>query len=196
MIHMVASYCWWWHYRESEQILLRSDYRQILWSKSSSKHKYAVSFWNLVALFPFLNGLGTSLLPSRVKNVVIGNGRRWFLYSKWELRHSTYGNFCKCDWSFSWFLDRAWGRGLMRMVGSWSVVFGSSPHADCSPRLTVLRDPWSREWWHSVQVYLTSFPDYKSVAWEWDISIAAICQYLSIPGHSTSRPRSSWRWRY
>ena len=40
------------------------------------KHKYAISFWNsrftksLLPSFPFLSGLGTSLLPSRVKNVV------------------------------------------------------------------------------------------------------------------------------
>ena len=33
--YMVASYCW-WHYRVDEQILLWSNYRQILWSKSSN----------------------------------------------------------------------------------------------------------------------------------------------------------------
>ena len=56
-----------------------------------SKHKYAISFWNsrftksLLPSFPFLSDLGTSLLPSHVKNVVIGNGRMWFLYSKQRL---------------------------------------------------------------------------------------------------------------
>ena len=50
-----------------------------------------LSFWNsrftksLLASFQFLSGLGTSLLPSCVKNVVIGNGRTWFLHSKWRL---------------------------------------------------------------------------------------------------------------
>ena len=33
--HVVPSYCWQWHYRIDEQILLRSDYMQILWGKSS-----------------------------------------------------------------------------------------------------------------------------------------------------------------
>ena len=91
--HVVASYCW-WHYSVDEQILLQSDYRQILWGKSSSlasKCSYALSFWklrfmkSLLASFPFSNGLGTSLLLSRAKNLVIGNGRTWFLYSKWRL---------------------------------------------------------------------------------------------------------------
>ena len=40
----------------------------------------------LLASFPFLDGLGMSLLSSHLKNVVIiGNGRTWFLYSKWRL---------------------------------------------------------------------------------------------------------------
>ena len=56
-----------------------------------SKRKYALSFWNLrlakslLASLPFLNGLGTSLLSSHVKNAVIGNGQTWFLYSKRRL---------------------------------------------------------------------------------------------------------------
>ena len=49
--YMVASYCWWWYYRENEQILcLWSDYRQILWGKSSSLASINTlykSFWNL-----------------------------------------------------------------------------------------------------------------------------------------------------
>ena len=42
---------------------------------------------SLLALssFQFLNGLGTSLLLSRVKNLITGNGRTWFLYSKWRV---------------------------------------------------------------------------------------------------------------
>ena len=35
--------------------------------------------------FPFSNGLGTSLSPPCVKNVVTGNERTWFLYSKWRI---------------------------------------------------------------------------------------------------------------
>ena len=35
VITWVGSYCWRWHYRVVEQILLLSDCRQILWSKSS-----------------------------------------------------------------------------------------------------------------------------------------------------------------
>ena len=83
--YVVASFCCWWHCRVDEQILLWSNYRQILWGKSKSKHiYYALSFWNLrftkslVASFQYL-------LSSCVKNVVIGNGRKWFLYSKWRL---------------------------------------------------------------------------------------------------------------
>ena len=91
---MVASNCWWWHCRIDEQIMLRSNYGQILWDKSSSlasKRNYALSFWNLrfmkstLASLPYSNGLGMSLLPSRVNNLVIGNGRMWFLYSKRRL---------------------------------------------------------------------------------------------------------------
>ena len=33
---------------------------------------------SMLASFPLSNGLGTSLLLSRVKNVVVGNGRTWF----------------------------------------------------------------------------------------------------------------------
>ena len=40
---------------------------------------------SMLASFPFSNGLGTSLPLSHVKNLVIGNGRMWFLYSKWRL---------------------------------------------------------------------------------------------------------------
>ena len=73
--HMLASYCWQWHYRVDEQILLWSDCRQILLHVGKSKlsmHKYTPSFWNLrftkslLATFPFLNGLRTSLLLSCV----------------------------------------------------------------------------------------------------------------------------------
>ena len=39
----------------------------------------------MLASFPLSNGLGTSLLLSRVKNVVVGNGQTWFLYSKRRL---------------------------------------------------------------------------------------------------------------
>ena len=54
-------------------------------------YKYALTFWNLrfvkglLALFPFLSGLGTSLLSSCVKIVVIENAWMWFLYSKQRL---------------------------------------------------------------------------------------------------------------
>ena len=69
--HMLASYCWWWYYRVDEQILLWSNYRQILWGNSSSLanvNTLQVSeIRNLQKVsFPFSNGLGTSLLPSHV----------------------------------------------------------------------------------------------------------------------------------
>ena len=55
----------------------------------------------MLASFPFSNGFGTSLPLSRVKNLVIGNERTWFLYSKrrlltqhiWELLQATPGPF-------------------------------------------------------------------------------------------------------
>ena len=58
-----------------------------------------------------------SLLPSCVKNVVIGNnGRTWFLYSKRRLLTQQYGNFCKSDQALFPFLDGAWGRGYNQSV--------------------------------------------------------------------------------
>ena len=45
----------------------------------------ALIFWftkSLLASFPYLNGLGMSLITSRVKNLEIGNRRMLFLYSK------------------------------------------------------------------------------------------------------------------
>ena len=57
-----------------------------------------------------------SLLHSRVKNVIIGNGRMWFLYSKQRLLTQQYGNFCKSDQALFPFLDGAWGRGYNQSV--------------------------------------------------------------------------------
>ena len=76
--------------------------RQILWDKASSLSSlasilYALSFWNLrfvknlLASFPFSNSLELSLLSSHVKNVVIGNGRTWFLHH------------CVCEVVIAWF---------------------------------------------------------------------------------------------
>ena len=47
---------------------------------------------SLLASFPFSTGLGTSLLPSRVKNVVNS-----LLQTKTADMYSKYGNFHKCD---------------------------------------------------------------------------------------------------
>ena len=64
---------------------VRHTYTYICYMQYNT-HKYAISFWNsrftksLLASFQFLSGLGTSLLPSHVKNVVIGNGQTWFLH--------------------------------------------------------------------------------------------------------------------
>ena len=58
---------------------------------------------------PFLNGLGTSLLPSRVKNVVID--KRYSSTPNEGWWHSTYWNFASVTRPFSWFLGGAWGWG-------------------------------------------------------------------------------------
>ena len=80
--HVVASTCWRWHFRTDEQISLQIDYWQIQWGKSSSLASVNMlkvsEIWitkSLLTSVPFSHGLGTSLLlvPSRVKNVVIGN---------------------------------------------------------------------------------------------------------------------------
>ena len=69
---------------------LATERLQILRGRSS-KCNYALSSWNsrlmksLLALFPFPNSLGTSLLLSHVKNLVIGNEGTWFVYSKRRL---------------------------------------------------------------------------------------------------------------
>ena len=81
----------------------------------------ALSFWKarfmkgLLALFPFSNGLGTSLLLSCVKNLVIDNGGRWFVYSKRRLLKQHISDFfCKCDQApFPIFWGGAWGRGYI-----------------------------------------------------------------------------------
>ena len=67
---------------------------------------------NLLVSFPFLNGLGTSLLLSHVKNLVIGNEGTRFIFSKrrlltqhtWELLQARLGPFPD-------FLSGAWGQG-------------------------------------------------------------------------------------
>ena len=38
-----------------------------------------------------------NLLLSHVKNLVIGNGQTWFIYSKWRLLTQHIWEFCKCD---------------------------------------------------------------------------------------------------
>ena len=84
--------------RVDEQILLRSDYRQILWGKSSGLAS-VTTLWvwrfmkSMLASFPFSYGLGTSLLYSGVRNLVIGNGRTWFIYSKRRLLTAHMGIF-------------------------------------------------------------------------------------------------------
>ena len=119
--HMVNSYCWRWHYRVDEQILLRSDYRQILWGKST-KRNYVLSFWNstftksLLASFPFSNGLRTSLPLSCVKNSVIANGRTWFLYSKQRLLTQHIRKFLHVTPGPFLILGGAWGRGYIYTV--------------------------------------------------------------------------------
>ena len=109
---MVASYCW----SVDEQILLWNDYRQILWGKSIwylKKCQYALSFWNLrftkslLFLFPFSNGLRMSLLLSCVKNLVISNGRTWFIYSKGRLLTQQIQEFLQVitrpfSWCIGW----------------------------------------------------------------------------------------------
>ena len=65
---------------------------------------------SLLALFPFSNGLGMSLLLSCVKNLVIGNGR--FLYSKRRLLTQHIREFLQVTpGPFPDFLGGAWGRG-------------------------------------------------------------------------------------
>ena len=78
--HVVASFCWQWHYKVNEQILLWSDYRQILWSKSSSYSLSSLNRYNLrftknhnhlVSIFKWSWNNSTTFM------YVIGNGRRW-----------------------------------------------------------------------------------------------------------------------
>ena len=65
------------------------------------KHKYTPSFWNsrftksLLALFQFMNGLGTSLLPS--KNVVLVIDEPDSNKDYWHI-----GEFCKCLFPEFW----------------------------------------------------------------------------------------------
>ena len=114
---MVASFCCWWHCRVDEQILLWSNYRQILWGKSRSKHiYYALSFWNsrfmksLVASFQYL-------LSSCVKNVVIGNDEHDSSTLNEDCWHSTCGNICPCDQALFPNFGRGLGRRLRTCIG-------------------------------------------------------------------------------
>ena len=68
---------------------------------------------SLLASFPFSNGLGTSLLLSRVKNLLIGNGRTYsipLLQTKTADTAHT-GIFGSDTRPLSRFLGGAWGRG-------------------------------------------------------------------------------------
>ena len=75
--HMVASFCSRPHYRVDGQILLRSNYSQILASVKliCSKFLKFEDCKKSAGLVPILNGLQMSLLSSCVKNAVAGNGR-------------------------------------------------------------------------------------------------------------------------
>ena len=83
-----------------------------------SKHKYAISFWNsrftksLLALFPFLSGLGTSLLPSRVKNVVNWQWTNVIPLLQTKTADTAHtGIFASVTRPSPQFLGGAWGRG-------------------------------------------------------------------------------------
>ena len=82
------------------------------------KHKYAISFWNsrftksLLALFPFLSGLGTSLLLSRVKNVVNWQWTNVIPLLQTKTADTAHtGIFASVTRPSPQFLGGAWGRG-------------------------------------------------------------------------------------
>ena len=82
------------------------------------KHKYAISFWNsrftksLLPSFPFLSGLGTSLLLSRVKNVVNWQWTNVIPLLQTKTADTAHtGIFASVTRPSPQFLGGAWGRG-------------------------------------------------------------------------------------